>query len=635
MNRLDDPLKNQPDRAVSAILSSISDGVVALDNGWRFTHLNEAAERMMRCRAADVIGRTSFDALKVDAENPFNLNYLISKQTNTPVSFSAYSKFFDQWLEVRGFPHPEGYTIFFRDVSEERQAHRSLIEGQRSLQAARQTNQRIFETTLDLILVVDRQGNIVQVSPSTEVILGYKPAELVGHNAIEFLFAEDLERTRNEMRLARRGREMRNFETRYVHKNGRVVTLAWTGIWAESEQQHFFIGRDMTERIAAEERLRRAQRLESIGQLTGGIAHDFNNLLTVVIGSLDLLQDRLERGSQVARFAETALKASLRGANLTRQLLAFARRQTLDPKTVNFNDRVTGIIDILQRTLGEEIEIKTSLAPDLWAAFVDPAQLESAVLNLAINARDAMPGSGRLVIETANKTVDAQYVAMNIEAMPGDYVMLAVSDTGTGMPPEVVARAFEPFFTTKPTGQGTGLGLSMIYGFVRQSQGHVQIYSEIGHGTSVRLYLPRALAGTPAAAEAKAEDETMPRAKPGERILAVEDNTDVRRVVTAQLDELGYRFVEAANGATALAAIERGEPFDLLFTDVVMPGGMSGFELARAARKLRPELKVLLTSGFPKMSHTDTDEGREFAHMLIKPYRKSELAFKLRTAIDT
>ena len=286
----------------------------------------------------------------------------------------------------------------------------------------------------------------------------------------------------------------------------------------------------------------------------------------------------------------------------------------------------------IAKVIGEHIEIVTVSRPGLGFVTADPGQLEQVVVNLVVNARDAMPEGGRLVIETANKRIDESYVAKNFDAAPGDYVLIAVSDTGTGMPPEVQARVFEPFFTTKPAGKGTGLGLSMVYGFVRQSQGHVQIYSEVGYGTSVRIYLPRAGAAAEIAAEPLAE--TMARARAGERILAVEDNPDVRRIVAAQLAELGYSVIEAANGEAAIGILGRGEPIDLLFTDVVMPGGMTGYDLARAARTLRPDLKVLLTSGFPKTTTEDERRPGEFSHLLIKPYRRAELAAKIRAVLD-
>jgi PAS domain S-box-containing protein len=617
---------------VDAILSGISDGFVSFDNDWRFTHVNPAAERLWGLSAGDVIGRTVFAALGVGPDNLFHRCYSESKRNGEAVAFTAHSGLRDAWFEVRGYPHAAGYSIFFRDVTEERSAHLALIETQRRLAAANRINRRIFETTLDLILVTDRRGDIIQVSPSARVLLGYDPAEMIGRSAREFLYPPDLDRTREEMRLARRGRAMRNFETRYVHKDGRPVPVAWTGIWSDADAQHFFIGRDMTERNAAEERLRRSQRLEALGQLTGGLAHDFNNLLTVIIGNLDLLQECVGTNPAAADHAARALKAATRGAALTKQLLAFARRQPLDAKVLDINERVAATMDLLRRTLGEEIEVTTALAPDLWPATADPSQLETALVNLAINARDAMPKGGRLAIETANKSIDPSYVAKSFDAAPGDYVMLAVSDTGHGMPPEIVSRAFEPFFTTKASGRGTGLGLSMVYGFVRQSQGHVQLYSEVGHGTSVRLYLPRAAqAAAPAAAEPV--PETMPRARTGERILAVEDNPDVRRVVVAQLGELGYDVIEAANGEAGLDILRRGEAVDLLFTDVVMPGGMTGYELARAARALRPDLKVLLTSGFPRTANGD-QPAAEFGTLLVKPYRRADLAAKIRQAID-
>ncbi|MBI3709813.1 MAG: PAS domain S-box protein [Proteobacteria bacterium] len=617
---------------VDDVLASIADGFVAVDNEWRITFVNAAAERMWNRNAGELAGKAIFSSLNCDPNDPFQAGCVASKKDGEPVAFTAYSEISTGWLEARGYPHPGGYTIFFRDVSAERNSHRATLDKLRKLEAARSINQRIFETSLDLILVVSRRGDFIRVSPSSMAILGYHPDELVGRSAAEILYPEDLESTRAEMRLARRGGLMRNFECRYIRKDGRVVSLAWTGVWSEPEQQHFFIGRDMTERIVAEERLRRSQRLEAVGQLTGGIAHDFNNLLTVVIGNLDLLRDRLHADPQAADFAENALKASLRGAELTRQLLAFSRRQALDAKVIAINELVAAIMGLLRRTLGEQIEIATVLAPDLWPAFVDPAQLESALVNLAINARDAMSGGGRLTIETANKQLDERYAGENVDVVPGDYVMLAVSDTGTGMAPNVLARAFEPFFTTKPPGEGTGLGLSMVYGFARQSQGHIKIYSELEHGTTVRLYLPRATDGAAHAAEAK--PTSLPVAKSGERILVVEDNPDVRMVVATQLGELGYRVIEATNAEAALNILERGEGVDLLFSDVVMPGSMGGGDLARAARALRPGLKVLLTSGFAKASMQSGPRAEEFKNLLSKPYRKADLAAKLRATLD-
>ncbi len=493
-------------------------------------------------------------------------------------------------------------------------------------------NQRLFETSIDLILVVSRRGVLLRVSPSVRAILDRDPDEMQGRSAEDFLYPADLDSTRQEMRLARRGRTMRNFDCRYVHRAGHPVTLAWTGAWLEEEQQHIFIGRDMTDRIAAEDRARRSQRLEAVGQLTGGIAHDFNNLLAVVIGSLDLLQMRVAQDNEAVELAEAALKAALRGADLTRQLLAFARQQPLNAKVLAMEERIPATVSLLRRTLGERIEVVIDLSPDLWPALADPVQFEAALVNLAINARDAMPDGGRLSIDAENFHLDGDYARQNVDVTPGDYVMIAVSDTGGGMPPDIVARAFEPFFTTKPPGEGTGLGLSMVYGFIRQSRGHVKIYSEEGHGTTVRLYLPRAVDVSAPAAEQKAP--ALQTARRGERILVVEDNREVREVVLAQLGALGYRVIEAGNADEALGILSREEDIDLLFTDVVMPGSMSGDELARVARRQRPDLKVLLTSGFAKGSLHGGAQSDLASIFLPKPYRQVELAAKLRSILD-
>jgi PAS domain S-box-containing protein len=628
------PGQARPEHPLDEILAGIAEGFIAFDGDWRISYINAAAEQMSGRSGAALLGRPVLDALNIDRHNPFHIAYTASKAEGEPVAFSAFSDLVGRWVEVRGYPYPGGFAILFRDVSEERRAHHDAVALRRELGAATSVNRRIFETSLDLILVVDSRGNFVRVSPSALAIVGYRPEDMIGRNAIDFLFPDDLENTRSEMRTARRTGIMRNFECRYVHKDGHVVPLSWSGVWSEPERQHFFIGRDMTERLAAEERQHRSQRLEAVGQLTGGIAHDFNNLLSVVIGNLDLLEGCLKDDAQAQPLAAKALQAALRGAELTRRLLAFARRQPLDAKVVTLNERISATLDLLRRTLGEQIEIATLLAPELWPTLVDPAQFESALVNLAINARDAMRangGGGRLVIETSNRPLDEDYARENVDAAPGDYVMVAVSDTGMGMAPEVLARVFEPFFTTKAPGEGTGLGLSMVYGFIRQSQGHIKIYSEPGVGTTVRLYLPRAHG--PAEVVEAAEAVALPKGG-AERILVVEDNADVRRMVVTQLGGLGYRTVEADNAEAALAILRQGEPVDLLFTDIVMPGRLDGTDLARAALALRPGLKLLLTSGFAKAALESGPQSPELKNLLSKPYRKSELAAKLREVID-
>ena len=360
-------------------------------------------------------------------------------------------------------------------------------------------------------------------------------------------------------------------------------------------------------REAAEERARQSQRLEAVGQLTGGVAHDFNNLLTVVIGSLAAVQRALESETpatpdelkRLRRLTEAALDASRRGAALNRRLLAFARKQTLQPVVLDANALVAGMSDVLRRTLGERVDVETVLAGGLWRTKADPTELEAALLNLAVNARDAMPEGGKLTIETTNAWLDGAYAAQHSEVEPGQYVMLAVSDTGTGMPPEVVARAFEPFFTTKPVGVGTGLGVSQVFGFAKQSGGHLKIYSEPGHGTTVKLYLPRALDSAAASAMPDAplrRSSVLPVAQPGETVLLVEDDSAVRTLAADTLRDLGYRVLEAPDAAGALAALSDDAGICLLVTDVGLPNGMNGRELAQVARSRRPALPVLFTT---------------------------------------
>jgi CheY-like chemotaxis protein len=351
------------------------------------------------------------------------------------------------------------------------------------------------------------------------------------------------------------------------------------------------------------------------------------------MGNLVIGADRVGADPAASEAIAAAIAGAKRGAALTHRLLAFSRRQTLQPHAFDLNQLITGMRDLLHRTLGENIEIEISLRRGLWMAIADRNQVENSLLNLAINARDAMPAGGRLTIETSNSQLDAAYAAGNAEVTPGDYVMLAVSDTGTGMTPGVLDRAFEPFFTTKEVGKGTGLGLSMIYGFAKQSGGHVKIYSEVGHGTTIRLYLPRAETSDVTAFEATAAPAPMPRGH--EKVLVVEDDDAVRRVVVKQLTELGYHVLEAGDGRKALTMITNGTGIDLLFTDVVMPGGLSGRQLATAAKAHLPTLKVLYTSGYTENSivhHGKLDPG---VYLLSKPYQKPDLAQKLREVLDS
>jgi len=405
---------------------------------------------------------------------------------------------------------------------------------------------------------------------------------------------------------------------------------------AKQDGSSIFVGiiHDISSRKQSEALLVQAQKMEAVGQLSGGIAHDFNNLLTVIMGNAEAIADLLKPRPDLLRYIDMIISASERGAELTQRLLAFSRRQTLLPVEVNCNQLVKEMRQMLVRTLHEDITIKTELEPDLWSAFADASQLESAILNLTINAQDAMPSGGNLIISTANVPLDEHYQSSNPEVPPGYYVMISVTDTGEGMPPEILKKVFEPFFTTKEVGKGSGLGLSMVYGFVKQSNGHVTIYSEPKLGTTVRIYLP----STVSKADGKANflhhgDEEAPSGR--ETILVAEDDDFVRAYAVNCLEGLGYTVISAGDGHEALSLLSQQDcnP-DVLFTDIVMPGGMNGLELIEHARKLRPDLKVLLTSGYALDVLTSRGRLQIGTAVLHKPYRKAALAQHLRHIID-
>jgi signal transduction histidine kinase/CheY-like chemotaxis protein len=413
-----------------------------------------------------------------------------------------------------------------------------------------------------------------------------------------------------------------------------VVLLETSGLHSRLAITAAGLKRQVGETLARQEhteaQLRQAQKMEAIGNLTGGMAHDFNNLLAIVIGNLDLLVSQRKNDEDLQQLAGEALEAALRGADLTKRLLAFARRQPLQPKRVDLNELIANITRLLSRTLGENIQITLDLDPEVWPVVIDPAQLDASLANLATNARDAMPMGGKLVLVTGNRHLDSDYAAGHTDVTPGDYAMIEVSDTGSGMDSGVMAQIFEPFFTTKDQGKGTGLGLSMVYGFMKQSGGHINVFSEKGSGTTFRLYLPRAeeesTINNPAVAKTTSEGG-------GETILAVEDNPSLRRVVVRQLSELGYRVILAENAVSALVVLSR-QRVDLLFTDVVLSGGMNGIDLAHNACRRWPGIRVLATSGFPDSKHYGNADSRSMPWRLLnKPYRKDDLARALRETL--
>ena len=491
-----------------------------------------------------------------------------------------------------------------------------------------------------LILDVRAAGRpVVYANPAVQAITGYLPAEVLGRG-LDFLNGPGTdagEWQRIDRSLAE-GRAIAA-EIRHVRKDGDpfLDQIALEPIRGFGGTVTHFVAvlTDATDARRLEEQLRQSQRMEAVGQLTGGVAHDFNNMLTIILGNAEMLLANQGIDGAAHRSAAMIRDAADRGAKLTQRLLAFGRRQTLRPTRIDLAELVEGVRRLLERTLGENIEVRTAIGPDAWPVHVDPAQLENALVNLTVNARDAMPEGGALTIEASNVELEEPFLhARGFEISRGPYVRIAVSDTGTGMSEAVRQHAFEPFFTTKEVGRGSGLGLSMVYGFVRQSGGAVTLYSEAGRGTTVSMYLPRSEAdreqgpqdGPPSAGEIAD--------RPPRTVLVVEDNDMVREHVGRQVHALGYRVLVASNGPEALALLQAETAVDLLFSDLVMPGGMDGRQLAEAARRMRPDLRVLLTSGYAERALARADAAAVRFPLLGKPYRMSALADRLRLVLD-
>ena len=499
---------------------------------------------------------------------------------------------------------------------------------------------RLWALARDPFLVADRDGTWLAASPAWTDILGWSEAELIGRTSEWMEHPDDLAKTRGEIAALAQGMPTARFENRFRAKDGSYRNFSWTAV--PENNLIYCVARDVTEQRAraraladAEDALRQAQKMETLGQLTGGVAHDFNNLLQIVTGNLELLQrDLPEDQARLRRAADNAMAGAERAALLTQRLLAFSRRQPLAPERIDPNRLVSGMSDLLNRTLGETIEVETIQSARIWPIEIDVNQMENALLSLAVNARDAMPDGGKLTIEVANTHIDEDYAAQEAEVSPGQYVLISVSDTGQGMDEDVLSHAIEPFFTTKEVGRGTGLGLSMVYGFIKQSGGHIRVYSERGHGTTVKIYLPRFYGPLP-----DNDTGTVSRATPvcggDETVLVCEDDDKVRAYTVDVLKELGYRVMEADNGAAALQALETAsEPIDLLFTDVILPGGMTGADIAQQARAQQPGLRILFATGYARnaiIHHGRLDPGVE---LLTKPFTYAELATKVREMLD-
>ena len=524
------------------------------------------------------------------------------------------------------------------DIEEQRVATEALAALNAELEervAARTAERdRVWRNSRDLLVVVGVDGVFRAVNPAWTAIFGHRPEDVAGRSFLEFIWPEDAARAQAGLQTASLRRDLENVENRFCRIDGTPRWISWrTSV--EGELVYAY-GRDITaekEQAEAlrhtEEALRQAQKMEAVGQLTGGLAHDFNNLLTAIAGNLELLQMRVAQGrlAELEHYFAAAQGAARRAAALTHRLLAFSRRQTLDPKPTDVNRLGAGMEDLIRRTGGPSVASEVVGAMGLWTTLVDPNQLENALLNLCINARDAMPDGGRLTIETANRWMDER-TARGRELPAGQYISLCLSDTGCGMTQEVVRRAFDPFYTTKPIGMGTGLGLSMTYGFVRQSGGQARIYSEPGQGTMVCLYLPRHF-GPAESPEVPAAPVAQPRAEDGMTVLIVDDEMTVRMLIAEVLEERGFVPIEAADGPEGLRVLESDRRIDLLITDVGLPGGINGRQLADAARTLRPGLKVLFITGYAENAVVRNGHLEAGMHVLTKPFTMEDLVMRL------
>jgi len=554
----------------------------------------------------------------------------------------------ERWVSARGRGvFKNGRAVRFVgtvvDITRAKHAERALAKLNNTLasqvEQRTQERDRIWLVSQDLLGVADLDGVWRSVNPAWTRVLGWPAETIVGRTSEWLEHPDDVAPTRAEVSKLAAGQTTLSFQNRFRTLTGEYRTLSWRAV--PVGDSIYCVARDVTEAQAAaaalkeaEDRLRQAQKMETVGQLSGGIAHDFNNLLQIVCGNLETIERNLPPDSpRLKRATNNAMTGAKRAATLTQRLLAFSRRQPLAPTQIDPNRLVSGMSELLHRTLGEPISVETVLLPGVWMIEADANQLESAILNLAVNARDAMPRGGKLTIETANTLLDRDYVAQHAEVLPGQYVAICVSDTGDGITKDILPRVFEPFFTTKDPGKGTGLGLSMVYGFVKQSGGHVKIYSEPGEGTTVKIYLPRVLAR---AEEPDQESHALvPEGAHNETILVCEDDADVRAYSVEILSELGYRVVEAADGNAALRMLDVHDgKIDLLFTDVVLPGGMTGADVAREARQRWPNLRVMFTTGYARnaiVHHGRLDPGVE---LVTKPFTYADLAARVRDILD-
>ena len=648
----------------AAILGQLAEGVIVTNREGRTVFINEAAKRLHGVERLGVSPDEYSDTYHLLTEDgqphpPRGLplaRAVLGGETITDARWRIRRPDGSEVLVI-GSARPVhradgeliGAVLTMRDDTERRAAEQALLELTATLETRveerTRERDRTWRTSQDLLLVVNPEGVFQAVNPAWTHILGWQPDEIVGCSYLDFIHPDDHASSQGALvKAAIKG--LPRYENRYRHKDGSYRWVSWVA--SPEETLIYASGRDITpEREAAEalaeagEQLHQSQKMEAVSQLTGGIAHDFNNLLQGISGSLELMCTRATQGrtAELGRYSEAAMGSINRAAALIQQLLAFSRRQTLDPKPTDVNQLVGGMEDLLRRTVGLGIQVETSFAAEPWPTLCDPNRLESALLNLVINARDAMPDGGHVLIETANTVLRDRRGAFQEwppqGVPPGEYVALSVADIGTGMTPDVIEHAFDPFFTAKPTGQGTGLGLSMIYGFVQQSGGHVRLRSELGQGTTAAIYLPRYLgAGTGTGDWGTAAHK--PAKTTSTVVLVVEDEPDVRMVIVEVLSDLGYTVLEAEDGRSGLRIADSGVHIDLLLTDVGLPGGMNGRQLADAARQRRPDLNVLFVTGYAETVAASDGRMEPGMQVITKPFSLAALAAKVQgiVAVD-
>jgi PAS domain S-box-containing protein len=645
----------ESERRYRALFNAMDEGFCVIEfvdgpQGPNSDYLHVVANSAFSAHAgiADPVGRSVRDLVGDEAQTWIDL-YAQVLHTGKPIRFERELKATHRWLELSAFriepASRKQVAVLFQDLTARRRAENALREFNETLEqrvAERSAERdRLWTLSADMLARADYIGRMSAINPAWQAVLGWEPDELLRRPYATLIHPEDIPATTAALERMNATRVPARYENRIATADGGYKPIEWTVVPEPDGINFIAVGRDLTankareaEMRALEEALRQSQKMEAVGQLTGGLAHDFNNLLTGIAGALELVQKRISQGryADVDRYLIAAFSGTKRAAALTHRLLAFSRRQTLDPRTTNINHLIGSMADLITRTMGPEITVEIVPAHGLWNVSVDPNQLENALLNLAINARDAMPRGGKLIVQTANRTLDER-AARDRELPAGEYVSMCVSDDGVGMAPEIAAKAFDPFFTTKPIGVGTGLGLSMIYGFARQSGGQARIHSELGRGTTVCIYLPRDLSdAVDSSSEADAADALG--AEQGETVLIVDDEPLVRMLIVDTLQELGYGAIEAVDGASAVRELQSTARIDLLITDVGLPNGMNGRQVAEAARELRASLPILFITGYAESAVLNQDTLAAGMHLLTKPFEIAELATRIRRIIS-